>query len=1536
MVMVQCPRIVEGMMNAPTSFTDWVHNNRTQIEAALELAVIDWLKTQDVGFDDNFIDLDGNHHGLSGTGANKGKVSYCGSIQNGAKGVPYATCTVAFQRASEPNRTFKDSYEVVRQMWEDYKTGNTHTQQRVSNYQRDLKAEKQLCSAKDKDEAAQKAASVKRDRARYGGLSNDPQGEQAKYLIDKNLIDLVARDTVRYGSDKHGDFAAIQLIKATDLSKPVKNRQPVGIQRFYDRNIKGRETNKDFTWGFKKAGACHVLGQIDKDYDGLLPICEGYADGVIAHKFGQVPVIIALDKDNLDIVEQAVKEQFPKAQILTICDNDAHKYKQGVDNGGVLSGVKAAMNAGGKYVIPDFSGYDQSGKPKDLWDLWDLGGDEAVIKLLNEPQEPPENWDDFRLNYLGLESFWKEVEQVIRRNSQCKLEAVLEFAKPHFPRLGLDDKAIEARVNEARAHDFDAFLRRAVDSSSSRLAVADEDVFIERDLKGIKPDNYRTLVVESGLGTGKTEWIKKNIFQNPRFERILIITPRKVLAIAFSRRLSAVYYEDIKAAPIEERHYMMDRLVAVSNSLKKIGLTGNERFDAVVLDEVELNILHVFGGTFSSGEREDTLNILKGLIKNAGFVFCCQAQITKLTLDFLRDSGRFDVHVIRNKFQRYEGFKVEALEHEADCATRLIQSIKKGEPVIVPCMSSNRVKGLTAALKQLFPDKRIVGAYHDNSSEPEIKKILEDPNKNTIGIDAFLHSSVLEQGVSIENGWFKRVVGFCDAGDGIGAPDSFAQMMFRVRDASDATIWADSRIEDKTTNYVKILADERANFEVTKEALVEVDGELRLIVEHKITKNDELRAKAQAMTNAAKNHTKAEVCAILHKMSCDITQRDEIEVDNKVGKDLLKEAKKLQKVEYEASTVAAPQITRPDYEKLKRASEVTLADSAKIARHKLERFMAVDLGAMDEDERGAVFDFWRQGRGLKKINWREVMALSKKQALAYAEYLLYRGEAGCGFWATWLVLNWILESYGGRFDDEGRLESDGRWIGREDLRKHKTYEWVKDNPAIINNLGLGLTIKGGELTDDELGTIRPAALGLPIESKRVDEEILDEHKSKVEKTDCGDSDYVNGGPKSDQGSPSLYIEDTRQTLIKKSTTIENRSKRISVVTIDQSATALIPPKATNTVGQRVFDGIVGILGVLLGLRLLDNGRIECSSDTWFRLDDLRQGDWYQWVLDNRDAVNKAGLGASIKGDAPTNKALGLWLRKFGFKLISKRVKDKSAGKEPQKQRKLVTISRLNPDLEPDFIKENLPRRLKAGTLFYRGAIQNWLDQKAKEIAEFGGILQSDATVSPSTARLTIRHGILRSLHITSDEAGGLKCDPDFVFRYEDLTSEHWYDLACEHKDAVNKAGLGAQFAGDAPSDKTLGYWIKAMGIDLQSKKIDARKLLNNKGVENENVDSSGGCPEVGGKAGLLDKPNKIVGVENNPSENSELKYHKPKRVYVYSVKPKCLQKVREILDKDEHEHERELEAAFTPTRDKMSLKERVEALLLEDWQEFQP
>jgi hypothetical protein len=957
---------------------------------------------------------------------------------------------------------------------------------------------------------------------------------------------------------------------------------------------------------------------------------------------------------------------------------------------------------------------------------------------------------------------------------------------------------------------------------------------------------------------------------------------------------------------------MMDRLVAVSNSLKKLGLTGNERFDAVVLDEVELNILHVFGGTFSSGEREDTLNILKGLIKNAGFVFCCQAQITKLTLDFLRDSGRFDAHVIRNKSQRYEGFPVELLEQKADCAVRLMQCIEKGEPVIVPCTSSTFVKGLEAALKQKYPDKRISAVHSDNSDDPEPKKILEDPNKNTIGIDALLHSPVLEQGVSIDNGWFKHEVGFCDAGDGIGAPDSFVQMMFRARHILDAAIWADPRTEDKTTDYVKILADERANFEVTKEALVETsDGELTLNVSLKVTKNDVLRAKAQAATNAAKNHTKAEAYAILHEMGCNIKNREWIEVDNEAGEELLKEGKRLQKQIYETSTVAAPQITRPDYEKLRRASASTSDDAAKMERHKLERYTAVDLGTIDESERRNVFDFWKNGRGLKKLDRREIMALSKKQALAYAEYLLYQGKAGNGFWVRWMLLNWVLESYSGRFDDEGRLEGGGRWIVRDDLRGHKTYEWIKDNREVINSVGLG-KIRGSEPTDDELGLLI-AATGLPIESKRVDEENLSKHLTEVTNTEIGKSVDGAVGQKSVQGSPSSLYKN-KGTPAQKSVPPANEAKnhsqpepkreRARVYQADTKATKPVNTKPNDKVWSLIFKGLIAFLHI----RLDDDGAVKCDPDFWFEFEELRQTDWYQWVLANKDAVNKAGLPAKIKGDAPSDEVLRRWIRGFGIKLKSKRVNiGQVKAKADDKQRKRVTITRLNPDLEPDFIKENLPRRLKAGTLYYRKTAQDWQDKKAQEIEEYGAPLIPDRPVSQATARLTIRFWILYLLHIVSDGHGGYRCEPDAVFKLECIVND-MQDFVSRHKDAVNRAGLGAQVGNDGLTVKILSLWIKAMGIELSLKKIDACKLLINKDAKNASPDNTGGDPLLNGSKGEADHPNKTAGVENNVCKNNGLKTTKREMVRVFSVNPKCLQKVREIMDKDEHERENELMA----------------------------
>jgi hypothetical protein len=87
------------------------------------------------------------------------------------------------------------------------------------------------------------------------------------------------------------------------------------------------------------------------------------------------------------------------------------------------------------------------------------------------------------------------------------------------------------------------------------------------------------------------------------------------------------------------------------------------------------------------------------------------------------------------------------------------------------------------------------------------------------------------------------------------------------------------------------------------------------------------------------------------------------------------------------------------------------------------------------------------------------------------------------------------------------------------------------------------------------------------------------------------------------------------------------------------------------------------------------------------------------------------------------------------------------------------------------------------------------------------------------------------------------------------------------------------------------------------------------------------------KGAPLAHPNKTVGVQNNKSKNSGLQTPKREQVRVHSVKPKCLQKVRDILNSDKCEYMAEFEdevqsvAESTPidSRDK-PLKQRYYAM----------
>jgi hypothetical protein len=58
-------------------------------------------------------------------------------------------------------------------------------------------------------------------------------------------------------------------------------------------------------------------------------------------------------------------------------------------------------------------------------------------------------------------------------------------------------------------------------------------------------------------------------------------------------------------------------------------------------------------------------------------MICTQAGVTPLTLDFLKDCGRTDTHVIRNTFQRFQNLPVNFYKRKDDCTAHLRTCARK-------------------------------------------------------------------------------------------------------------------------------------------------------------------------------------------------------------------------------------------------------------------------------------------------------------------------------------------------------------------------------------------------------------------------------------------------------------------------------------------------------------------------------------------------------------------------------------------------------------------------------------------------------------------------------------------------------------------------------------------------------------------------------------------------------------------------------------------------------------------------------------------
>jgi len=697
------------------------------------------------------------------------------------------------------------------------------------------------------------------------------------------------------------------------------------------------------------------------------------------------------------------------------------------------------------------------------------------------------NW---RANTGGLWCDWKgfrkKLEKALRESvraqtDMARIDAL--FDSGEYQRA-VDGAKILAKHNFWQNYSSHLVLSSHDDTDTIRLN--------ERYLHSFSmPNTLETLVIDSDLGTGKTEWFYNNVIKDaPLGQNVLCQNSRRSLAKATALRFGIVDYEDFKQATEKERHLMDCRMMSlcVNSSLKLVN--PKDPIDVLFLDESDLIILHLLGGAVPDKIREDLIYHNIEITRNAKHVICAQSLVSDLTLSFLKLAGREDIIKVINTHQPWKSLPIDYFRKKDKALERLLEIADKGTPFLCPCNSSNQALRIYLDLQKRHPDRKYLLVTQGVATEPEQSEFLANPNKHAHKYDGVIFSPSMESGVSIDVEHFKETIGFCSANEKVGTPEAFVQQILRGRKAQRISLWVDPQKHDLPTTDERCAREAIARFDVAAK-MIEHDGEE--LIAFKKTPVVDLAMKAQAIQNKSKNNTDRVVYALLtERMGCQVNLVDSDLSD--LGIEASKQGKQLQKEHYQAQVETSAKLSPVEYETLKENRSQSAKETWDLCRYRLEHELCVDLDADGDNE--AIFDQWNQGRVVQSLRGFEEGLLGLDEAKVVAGHLLENkaqySEAQ-GFMTRWLIRRGLMESLHLTVDEDGDVSCDPEFKFRySDLMSSWWYRFARQNRDAVNGSHVGCRIKGKRPSESEIGRwIR--AMGVVLKRSQVD---VDESANK--------------------------------------------------------------------------------------------------------------------------------------------------------------------------------------------------------------------------------------------------------------------------------------------------------------------------------------------------------------------------------------------------------------------------------------------------------
>lgn len=349
------------------------------------------------------------------------------------------------------------------------------------------------------------------------------------------------------------------------------------------------------------------------------------------------------------------------------------------------------------------------------------------------------------------------------------------------------DPAARESYMQARLRAWVAALRAGTrDPHVSQRCAALEELPAEHKTVYAEPkmrsyERKPTLLVKAPMKLGKTQTLRAHLdAEYPatglRPPVIRFVTFRQTFSASLKERFPEfALYSEVQGDLAASR---FPRLIVQVESLHRIPMPANpEPVDLVILDESE-SILE----QFSSGLHRHlnaAFAMFQWMLRTATRVICMDANLGDLTQRTIaRIRAQHPIHFHWNRFARAAGDEFFVTTRKGAWLSRLHQSLREGQRLVVPTNSLGEAEALEATLRQKFPDKK-VALYSSKTLPSEKSRHFADVHTYWASLDVLLYTPTVTAGISFELEHFDALYAYFS--DNSCTVETCRQMLARVR-----------------------------------------------------------------------------------------------------------------------------------------------------------------------------------------------------------------------------------------------------------------------------------------------------------------------------------------------------------------------------------------------------------------------------------------------------------------------------------------------------------------------------------------------------------------------------------------------------------------------------------------------------------------------------------------------------------------------------------------------------------------------------------